>query len=86
MPVFHRMRETARSRCRAGNRVLEALWYEASPYVYVALGAVSGTVSHSDRGLLSSALLLVASLAILRMRRLYRSPERKQLRKYARPR
>ena len=65
---------------------LEALWYEVSPYVYVVVGLASAAFSNSDFGLLCSALLLSASFTILRWRRLYRSPDRLESRKYSRPR
>ena len=65
---------------------LEALWYEVSPYVYLVVGLVSAAFSHSDLGLVFSALLLSASLAILRLRRIYRRPDRVKFRKYSRPR
>lgn len=66
--------------------ILETLWYEVSPYVYSALGVVAGIVSSSDLGLLFSALLLAGSFAIFRLRRIYRSPARREYRKYSRPR
>lgn len=66
--------------------ILETVWYEVSPYVYVVVGLASSLISNSDLGLMFSALLLVASFTILRMRRMYRSPERQWYRKYARPR
>ena len=65
---------------------LEALWYEVSPYVYVVVGLASAAFSNSDVGLVCSALLLSASFTILRCRRLYRSPDRLDSRKYSRPR
>ncbi len=64
---------------------LETLWYEVSPYVYFATGLVATLFSNSNFGLLFSALLLAATFAILRMRRIYRSPQREALRKYSRP-
>lgn len=66
--------------------ILESLWYEASPYVYVVVGLASSLISNSDLGLLFSALLLAASFTIFRLRSTYRSPERQQYRKYSRPR
>jgi len=65
--------------------ILETIWYEVSPFVYVVVGCASSLISTSDLGLLFSALLLVASFTIVRMRRRYRSPERQHHRKYARP-
>jgi len=65
---------------------LEALWYEVSPYVYFVVGLASAAFSNSDFDLLCSALLLSASFTILRWRRLYRSPDRLESRKYSRPR
>lgn len=64
---------------------LEALWYEVSPYVYFVVGMASASFSNSDVGLVSSALLLTASLTIFRRRRIYRSPDRLATRKYSRP-
>ncbi len=66
--------------------ILETLWYEVSPYVYAVVGLASGLISHSDLGLMFSALLLAASFPIFRLRRIYRSPEREKYRKYSRPR
>ena len=63
---------------------LEARWYEVSPYVYCVVGLVSAAFSNSDFGLVSSALLLTASLVIFRLRRLYRRPDRVEFRKYSR--
>ncbi len=65
--------------------ILETLWYEVSPYVYVTVGLASGLISNSDLGLMFSALLLAASFTIFRLRRIYRSPERQHFRKYSRP-
>jgi hypothetical protein len=62
---------------------LEALWYELSPYAYCLVGLVSAAFSNSDLGFVFSALLLTASLAIFRLRRIYRSPKRVEFRKYA---
>jgi len=63
---------------------LEALWYEVSPYVYFVVGLVSAAFSNSDFGLVFSALLLTASFAIFRLRRIYRRPDRVEFRKYSR--
>jgi hypothetical protein len=65
---------------------LATLWYEVSPYVYFVAGLASASFSNSDVGLVSSALLLIASLTIVRLRRIYRSPDSVEFRKYARPR
>jgi hypothetical protein len=65
---------------------IEALWYEVSPYVYLVVGLASASFSNSDLGFVFSALLLTASFTMIRRRRIYRSPERLKLRKYARPR
>ena len=65
---------------------LEALWYEVSPYVYFVVGLASVLFSTSDLGLVFSALLLTASFIVLRLRRIYRSPDRQEYRKYSRPR
>ena len=65
---------------------LEALWYEASPYVYFVTALGATLFSSSNSGLLFSALLLTATFSILRLRRIYRSPENETLRKYSRPR
>ena len=73
-------------RRRAVFVTLEALWYEACPYVYAVLGLASVLFSHSAPGLVFSALLLAASLYILRRRRSHRSHESRQYRKYSRPR
>jgi len=62
-----------------------ALWYEVSPYVYFVVGLASASFSNSDFGLVSSALLLTASFTIVRRRRIYRSPDRVESRKYSRP-
>jgi len=64
----------------------EALWYEVSPYVYFVVGLASASFSNSDVGLIFSALLLTASFTIVRLRRIYRSPDKVEFRKYARPR
>ena len=64
---------------------LAALWYEISPYVYFVVGLVSSLFSNSDVGLVFSALLLAASFAIVRLRRIHRSPDRLRARKYSRP-
>jgi hypothetical protein len=64
---------------------LEALWYEVSPYVYFVFGLVSAAFSQSDFGLVFSALLLSATFVILRLRRIYRRPDRVEFRKYSRP-
>jgi hypothetical protein len=64
---------------------LGTLWYEASPYVYVALGLASVLFSSSAPGLVFSALLVAVSLDVIRRRRSYRSHESEQYRKYARP-
>ena len=63
---------------------VEALWYEASPYVYFVVGLLSAAFSNSDVGFVFSALLLTASFAVLRLRRIYRRPHRVQFRKYSR--
>ena len=65
---------------------LEAAWYEASPYVYLAVGLSSALFSNSDFGFVFSALLLTAAFTIVRLRRIYRSPARVESRKYSRPR
>ena len=65
---------------------LEVLWYEVAPYVYAVVGMASALFSNSDFGLVSCALLLAASLAIVRRRRIYRCPDRLELRRYSRPR
>lgn len=65
--------------------ILETMWYEISPYVYFGVGLASGLISNSDLGLMFSALLLAATFTIFRLRRIYRSPERQQYRKYSRP-
>ena len=61
-------------------------WYEAAPYVYFVVGLVAASFSNSDVGFVFSALLLTASFTILRRRRIHRSPERREYRKYSRPR
>jgi hypothetical protein len=63
---------------------VKVLWYEASPYVYVVVSLASLLFSSSGIGLMFSALLLTASLSILRMRRIYRSPGARKHRKYSR--
>ena len=65
---------------------VEALWYEVSPYVYLVVGLAAPLFSNSDVGFVCSALLLSASFTILRLRRVYRSPDQVHLRKYSRPR
>ena len=55
---------------------LEALWYEACPYVYFVVGLASASFSNSDIGFVSSALLLAATFTIVRRRRIYRSPDK----------
>jgi hypothetical protein len=61
-------------------------WYEAAPYAYFVFGLVSAAFSHSDAGFIFSALLLTGSFAIVRRRRIYRSPEQREYRMYSRPR
>ena len=63
---------------------LEALWYQVSPYVYCVVGLMAAVFSNSDFGFIFSAILLSASLAIFRLRRIYRRPERVEMRKYSR--
>jgi amino acid transporter len=53
--------------------------------VYVAVGLAAVLFSSSAPGMVFSALLVAVSLDILRRRRSYRSHEREQYRKYARP-
>jgi len=65
---------------------IEALCYEIAPYVYFVVGLVSAAFSNSDLGFVFSALLLTASFAIFRLRRIYRHPDRVKFRKYSRPR
>jgi hypothetical protein len=65
---------------------LEVVWYEASPYVYLVVGLAAAPFSNSDVGLISSALLLTASFTIVRLRRIYRSPDKRDARMYSRPR
>ncbi len=65
---------------------LEPLWYEVSPYVYFVVGLASVLFSNSDLGLLASALLLTTSFTILRLRRIYRSPDKLEHHKYSRRR
>ncbi len=64
---------------------LEALWYETSPYLYLAGGLASILFATSAVGLLFSASLVAVASALLVLRRAYRGPERERLRKYARP-
>lgn len=54
----------------------EALWYEASPYLYLVISVAAAFFSGSALGLVSCALLVTASVAILRLRRIYRRPAR----------
>ena len=65
---------------------LESLWYETSPYLYLVVGLVSALFSNSALGLVFSAVLVVASVTIFRLRRTYRSPESQAYRKYSRGR
>lgn len=51
---------------------LEAIWYEYSPYVYAAAGAISISNVHTAIGLISGVMLLIAAATILRMRWMYR--------------
>ena len=67
-------------------QLLEALWYEASPYVYAVVGLASVLVGDSAPGFLFSVLLVAVAVAILRLRRSHRSPQSRHYRKYARPR
>lgn len=60
-------------------------WYEAAPYVYLVVGLVSASFSNSDVGFVFSALLLTATFTIVRRRRIHRSPEQREYRKYSRP-
>ncbi len=64
---------------------LEALWYEASPYVYLAVGAAAILFSNSALGFVFSAGLVAFAALLLGLRAVYRSPARERLRKYARP-
>ena len=51
---------------------LETFWYEALPYLYAIGGAIA--ILHGGPSILkgSGVLLIVASLAILRLRRVHR--------------
>ena len=62
------------------------LWYETSPYIYFVLGFGSLLFSDSAPGFAFSTLLIIVSVTIFSLRRIYRSPERQKLRKYSRPR
>lgn len=64
---------------------VEAVWYEASPYLYLAVGLGSLLFCTSTLGFLFSAILVAVAVALLSARRVYRSPERQHRRKYARP-
>ena len=63
----------------------EAVWYEVSPYLYLAVGLTSLLFCTSTLGFLFSAILVAVAVAMLSARRVYRSPERQHRRKYARP-
>ncbi len=63
----------------------EALWYEASPYLYLAVGLSSVLFCTSALGFLFIAMLVAVAVALLRARRMYRSPASEHRRKYARP-
>ncbi len=60
---------------------IEPIWYEYSPYVYAAGGAFSLSNYGSYVAIVSGVLLIVASLTILRMRRVYRKNKAEQLEK-----
>lgn len=64
---------------------VEAVWYEASPYLYLAVGLGSLLFCTSMLGFLFSAILVAVAVALLSARRVYRSPERRHRRKYAKP-
>lgn len=53
---------------------LEELWYESSPYVYLAVGVLAAALADSALSYGSSALLLIAGATIVRMRWVYRQP------------
>jgi hypothetical protein len=61
------------------------LWYETSPYVYLVVGLASMLFSNSAPGFVFSTLLVVVSITIFSLRRIYRSPEQQKYRKYSRP-
>ena len=66
--------------------ILEALWYEISPYVYLFVGLASVLFCTSTLGFVFSAILVAIAVTVLCLRRVYRSPASEKLRKYSRPR
>lgn len=60
---------------------LEPLWYEVSPYVYTAGGALALAQTGSGLGMVSGALLLAAAALVLRMRWVHRNTRALQKKK-----
>jgi uncharacterized membrane protein (UPF0136 family) len=55
---------------------LENIWYECSPYLYLAGGLATILKSDSRVGLVSGVLLVAAALTILRLRYVHRKDRR----------
>jgi hypothetical protein len=51
---------------------IEVLWYEFSPFIYIAIGVASVIFSPSQLTVLCCGLLLIASSSIIRMRWVHR--------------
>lgn len=51
----------------------ESLWYEISPYAYLLIGAIVLFEAYSVAAVLSSLLLMIVAIIILRMRWTHRS-------------
>jgi uncharacterized membrane protein (UPF0136 family) len=51
---------------------LEGLWYECSPYLYLAGGILTFVKADSKVGVASGILLVAAAITILRLRYIHR--------------
>lgn len=67
------IRHGAASRQMSEIRNLETVWYEYSPYLYLAIGIAAIIYADTLLARLSCALLILAALTILRLRRTYRN-------------
>jgi hypothetical protein len=57
-----------RRRRRRRRRTMETLWYEVSPYIYSAGGALWLAHADSNLGVISGLLLLASAVTVLRLR------------------
>jgi uncharacterized membrane protein (UPF0136 family) len=56
---------------------LETIWYECSPYLYLAGGVATILKSDSRVGLVSGVLLIAAAATILRLRYVHRKDRKR---------